>query len=79
MILNLLISLSIVIGFVIIMYFVALIIINIAFKIESFIKRKKEEVGLEKWYRVDTIIRSVLLIGGMIALLTFFVYTILFT
>lgn len=79
MILNLLISLSIVIGFVIIMYFIALIIISITSRIESFIKRKKEEVGLEKWYRIDTIIRSVLLVGGMIALLTFFVYVILFT
>lgn len=79
MILNLLISLGIVLGFVIIMYFIGLIIISITYRIESFIKRKKEEVGLEKWYRVDTIIRSVLVIGGMIALLTFFVYVILFT
>ena len=78
MILNLLISLSIVIGLVIIMYFVALIIINITSKIESFIKRKKEEAGLEKWYRIDTIIRSVFVLGGMIALLTFFVYAIIF-
>lgn len=78
MILNLLISLSIVLGFVIIMYFIGLIIISITYRIESFIKRKKEEVGLEKWYRIDTIIRTVFLLGGMVALLTFFVYVIIF-
>lgn len=78
MIINLLISLSIVISFVIIMYFVALLMFKIASKIELFIKRKKEEVGLEKWYRIDTIIRSVLLLSGMIALLTLFVYVIIF-
>lgn len=78
MIINLLISLSVVVGYVIIMYFVALALISITSKIDLFIKRKKEEVGLEKWYRVDTIIRSVLLLGGMIALLTFFVYVIIF-
>lgn len=78
MILNLLISLSIVLAFVIIMYFIGLIIIIITSRIESFIKRKKEEVGLEKWYRMDTIIRTVFLLGGMIALLTFFVYVIIF-
>lgn len=78
MIINLLISLSIVIGFLIIMYFIMLALISITSKIELFIKRKKEEVGLEKWYRIDTIIRSVLLLGGMIVLLTFFVYVIIF-
>lgn len=78
MVLNLLISLSIVLVFVIIMYFIGLIIISITSRIESFIKRKKEEVGLEKWYRMDTIIRTVFLLGGMIALLTFFVYVIIF-
>lgn len=78
MIINLLISLSVVVGYVIIMYFVALALISITSKIDLFIKRKKEEVGLEKWYRVDTIIRSVLLLGGMIALLTFFVYVLIF-
>lgn len=78
MVLNLLISLGIVLVFVIIMYFIGLIIISITSRIESFIKRKKEEVGLEKWYRMDTIIRTVFLLGGMIALLTFFVYVIIF-
>jgi len=60
------------------MYFIMLALISITSKIELFIKRKKEEVGLEKWYRIDTIIRSVLLLGGMIVLLTFFVYVIIF-
>lgn len=78
MLLNLLISLSIVLVFVVIMYFIGLIIISITARIESFIKRKKEEVGLEKWYRMDTIIRTIFLLGGMIALLTFFVYVIIF-
>lgn len=78
MLLNLLISLSIVLVFIIIMYFIGLIIISITSRIESFIKRKKEEVGLEKWYRMDTIIRTIFLLGGMIALLTFFVYVIIF-
>lgn len=78
MILNLLISLIIVIMLITITCFVSLIIIKIIDKSISFIKRKKEKIGLEKWYRIDDIIRTTLLLSGIIILLTFFVYAIIF-
>ena len=78
MILNLLMSLIIVVIFITITCFVSLIIVKIIDKSISFVKRKKEKIGLEKWYRIDDIIRSTLLLSGIIILLTFFVYTIIF-
>lgn len=79
MVLNILISLGIAIGYLVILYFVAIILILVTKKIDDYIKNKKEEVGLEKWYRIDTIIRGTLMMVGMVSLLTYFVYILIFT
>ncbi len=79
MILNILISLGVAIGFLAIMGALALIIIYIVTNIDAFIERKKEEIGLKKWHEIGNIIRISLFIAWVIFFLTFMVYVLIFT
>ena len=79
MILNILISLGITIGFLAILGALSLIIIYVVTNIDAFIERKKEEIGLKRWHEIDTIIRMSIFIVCIISLLTFMVYVTIFT